>query len=146
MHDNTLASLEERATERGYRDRLIGIGLALAAEGETQVIGVGSADEAATRGVDETTVFRIGSLTKLFTALAVMQLVERGLASLDDPLSRYVPSVELQTEWQNPGSQSRCATSYHIRQAYRAISTETSHSGRIRRQDGTVASPSSHKI
>ena len=102
MHDDTLARLEERATERGYRDRLIGIGLALAAEGETRVIGVGSADEAATRGVDETTVFRIGSLTKLFTALAVMQLVERGLASPDDPLSRYVPSVEFQTEWQNP--------------------------------------------
>ncbi|NBC29674.1 MAG: serine hydrolase [Spirochaetes bacterium] len=102
MHDDTFARLEERATERGYRDRLIGIGLALAADGETRVIGVGSADEAATRGIDETTVFRIGSVTKVFTALAVMQLVERGLASLDDPLSRYVASFAMQAEWRNP--------------------------------------------
>jgi CubicO group peptidase (beta-lactamase class C family) len=37
------------------------------------------------------TRFRIGSLTKQFTAAAVMKLVEDGRVKLDDPLNTYVP-------------------------------------------------------
>ncbi len=37
------------------------------------------------------TIFRIASLTKQFTAVAVMQLWERGKISLDDPVSRFFP-------------------------------------------------------
>jgi CubicO group peptidase (beta-lactamase class C family) len=36
-------------------------------------------------------VFRIGSLTKQFTATAVLDLAYRGLVQLDDPLARYLP-------------------------------------------------------
>ncbi len=37
------------------------------------------------------TKFQIASLTKQFTALAIMQLEERGLLSLNDPISKYLP-------------------------------------------------------
>lgn len=37
------------------------------------------------------TVFRIGSLSKQFTAVAVLLLAEDGKLSLDDPVSKYVP-------------------------------------------------------
>ncbi|HMM43764.1 MAG TPA: serine hydrolase domain-containing protein, partial [Thermomicrobiales bacterium] len=37
------------------------------------------------------TPFAIGSLTKSFTALSIMQLVEDGKISLDDPVQRYIP-------------------------------------------------------
>lgn len=37
------------------------------------------------------TVFRIASLTKGFTALALLQFEEQGLLSLKDPLSKYIP-------------------------------------------------------
>ncbi|RLF06829.1 MAG: serine hydrolase [Thermoprotei archaeon] len=37
------------------------------------------------------TVYGVGSVTKSFTALAIMQLVERGLLSLDDPVDKYLP-------------------------------------------------------
>ena len=37
------------------------------------------------------TPFFIGSLTKSFTALAVMQLVEAGKIELDAPVQRYLP-------------------------------------------------------
>jgi len=37
------------------------------------------------------TVFRIGSLTKQFTAAAILLLEERGALKVDDPLSRYIP-------------------------------------------------------
>jgi len=39
----------------------------------------------------ERTVYRIGSLTKQFTAVAVLQLAEAGRLSLDDTLQRFVP-------------------------------------------------------
>ncbi|GAA0770176.1 serine hydrolase domain-containing protein [Ideonella azotifigens] len=37
-------------------------------------------------------VLRIGSVTKQFSAAALLQLVDQGLAKLDDPLSKYLPS------------------------------------------------------
>jgi CubicO group peptidase (beta-lactamase class C family) len=35
--------------------------------------------------------FQIGSITKQFTATAIMQIAEKGLLSVDDPVSRYLP-------------------------------------------------------
>ena len=40
---------------------------------------------------DAGTVFRLGSLTKQFTAAIVLQLVQEGRISLDDPVSRFFP-------------------------------------------------------
>jgi CubicO group peptidase (beta-lactamase class C family) len=37
------------------------------------------------------TVYRVGSVSKLFTDLAVMRLVEQGMVDLDAPVSGYVP-------------------------------------------------------
>ncbi|MBN1224985.1 MAG: beta-lactamase family protein [Candidatus Aminicenantes bacterium] len=37
------------------------------------------------------TKFRLASLTKQFTAMAVLQLHERNLLSLDDPINKYIP-------------------------------------------------------
>ena len=36
-------------------------------------------------------VFRIGSLTKQFTALAILQLMEKGVLSLDDDITEFIP-------------------------------------------------------
>jgi CubicO group peptidase (beta-lactamase class C family) len=44
--------------------------------------------------VDSTTVFRIASMTKSFTALAILQLRDAGKLSLDDPAERYVPELK----------------------------------------------------
>ena len=37
--------------------------------------------------------FRIGSITKMFTAVVMMQLAEEGVLSLDDPLALWLPDV-----------------------------------------------------
>ena len=45
------------------------------------------------RSIDLNTGFRIGSITKTFTALAIMQLVEQDLISLEDKLLSIVPEL-----------------------------------------------------
>lgn len=51
----------------------------------------GYADLAARRPITENTVFRMASMTKCVTAVAVMKLVEEGRLELDAPLSQYIP-------------------------------------------------------
>ena len=57
--------------------------------------GFGYADDETETEIDENTVFRYGSVTKLFTALAVMQLVESGQIDLNAPLQRYIPEFSI---------------------------------------------------
>lgn len=56
--------------------------------------GFGIADSAG-RSVTPQTPFYIGSVTKSFTALAIMQLVEAGRIELDAPVQQYIPWFEL---------------------------------------------------
>lgn len=43
---------------------------------------------------DTGTIYRIGSITKTFTATVLMQLVEEGKVKLDDPVEKYVPEIK----------------------------------------------------
>jgi len=49
--------------------------------------------------VNAETQFRIGSVTKMFTAAAVMQQVEAGTVFLDDRITRYIPEVDFLGHW-----------------------------------------------
>ncbi|MGH8159762.1 MAG: serine hydrolase domain-containing protein [Rhodanobacter sp.] len=53
----------------------------------------GFADLATQRKVDAETIYHWASNTKTFTAIAFMQLRDKGLVSLDDPIVKYVPAV-----------------------------------------------------
>jgi D-alanyl-D-alanine carboxypeptidase len=53
--------------------------------------GFGFADIKAKRPMTATTKFRMASNSKLFTAIAIMQLREGGKISLDDPVVKYLP-------------------------------------------------------
>ncbi len=57
--------------------------------------GFGYRDVASLLPATPGTIYGIGSITKSFTALAVLKLVEEGLASLEDPVERYVRGVNL---------------------------------------------------
>jgi len=54
---------------------------------------VGYADRAAGQRVDDNTIYHWGSITKTLTAIAVMQLVERGKLSLDTRVTDYIPEL-----------------------------------------------------
>ncbi len=77
------AMLESRAT---------GCSVAIAQNGRVVFQhGFGYADMEDFSPVRPQTVFRIASISKSVTAVAVMQLVERGKADLDEDIRRYVP-------------------------------------------------------
>ncbi len=47
------------------------------------------------------TIYRIGSITKLFTATAILQLRDGGKLSLDDPVSKHLPRFEIATRFED---------------------------------------------
>ena len=55
--------------------------------------GYGFANLDTQQAIDPNTAFRLGSVSKQFTALAIMQLAERGMLSFDDLLGDYVPEL-----------------------------------------------------
>ena len=55
--------------------------------------GYGFADVAARRAPDAATLYRIASITKTFTATAIMQLRDEGKLHLDDPAVAYLPEL-----------------------------------------------------
>lgn len=58
--------------------------------------GYGVADIEKRTPITPETIFRIGSITKQFTAVAVLQLVQAGKLSLDDPIGKWVPDFDTQ--------------------------------------------------
>ncbi|WP_068621422.1 serine hydrolase [Paenibacillus tuaregi] len=58
--------------------------------------GYGYADVAAKKPIDpDKTVFRMASISKVFTATAVMQLVEQGKIDLERDISKYMPGITI---------------------------------------------------
>jgi CubicO group peptidase (beta-lactamase class C family) len=49
------------------------------------------------------TVYRIGSISKLFTAMATMKLVEEGQVDIDRPLKNYLPQFSVRTRFSDSG-------------------------------------------
>jgi len=74
-------------------------GVSVAVEHDGQLLmarGFGFADLEHDVPVGPETVFRIGSVTKQFTALAILQLVEQGKIALDDEITRFLPDYPVQ--------------------------------------------------
>jgi CubicO group peptidase (beta-lactamase class C family) len=53
----------------------------------------GSANLSKNQAVDENTIYHWASNTKPFTGIAIMQLRDRGLLKLDDPVTKYLPEL-----------------------------------------------------
>lgn len=47
------------------------------------------------------TLYRVGSITKLFTATMLMQLRDAGKLQLDDPIEKYLPTFKLKSKFAN---------------------------------------------
>jgi CubicO group peptidase (beta-lactamase class C family)/D-alanyl-D-alanine dipeptidase len=64
--------------------------------------GFGHADPARKQPATADTVYRVGSVSKLFTDIAVMQLVERGELDLDAPVTKYLPDFKPTNPFDTP--------------------------------------------
>jgi len=62
--------------------------------------GFGYADLQDKRKVNGQTLFRMGSITKSFVALAILQLAKEGALSLDEKLSDIAPEVPVHNPWE----------------------------------------------
>jgi len=72
-------------------------GVALGLIDDRQILwsgGFGYSDVAARREMGPDTIFGVASITKTFTATAIMQLRDQGRLSLDDPVGRYIPEIK----------------------------------------------------
>jgi CubicO group peptidase (beta-lactamase class C family) len=56
--------------------------------------GFGWADRDKRIVADRSTIYRIGSISKTFTAAVLAQLVDRKIIALDDPVERYFPEIK----------------------------------------------------
>ena len=83
------------------RDGIVGASVLIARQGRVPARhDFGWADRDARQRVDTQTIYHWGSITKTLTAVAVMQLRDRGRLSLDDPVTRYVPELrEVHNPW-----------------------------------------------
>ncbi len=73
---------------------IVGSSLALVVDGEVALRdNFGMADLEAGRPVEDGTLYHWASITKTFTGVAIMQLRDRGLLDLDDPVVDYVPEL-----------------------------------------------------
>ncbi len=58
-----------------------------------RLVTYGQMTQGDARPLDGDTVFEIGSVTKIFTALLLADMVQHGEVHLDDPVSKYLPST-----------------------------------------------------
>ena len=86
-----LDALVAKANEQAAKDAFSGV--LLVAQGDEVLLqrGWGLADRAARVPVVLDTKFRIGSMNKMFTAVAALQLVQAGKLSLDGTVGDYLP-------------------------------------------------------
>jgi D-alanyl-D-alanine carboxypeptidase len=86
-----LAALADHAAERARADEFAGAVL-VARHGKVLLNDAwGRADRKAGTANTPATRFRIGSMNKMFTAVATLQLVEAHKLALDDPIGQHLP-------------------------------------------------------
>ncbi|MDO9363773.1 MAG: serine hydrolase domain-containing protein [Sphingopyxis sp.] len=90
---DALERLDASFGERVKAGRMAGIVYAVARHGcLVHQSAIGHADVDTGRAMGPDTVFRLASMTKPVTAIALMMLHEEGRFALDDPLSNYLPA------------------------------------------------------
>ncbi len=94
------------------REGIQGASLAWIKDGSLETIETtGLADRATNTPVTRDTIYHWASITKTFTAVAIMQLRDRGRLTLDDPIVDYVPELALV---HNPHGRMRDITIRHL--------------------------------
>ena len=101
-YSDLIKECEDLIIKKMESDNIIGVSAAIIIN--DSVIwkrGFGFADKANNVSMSENTVVNIASATKTFTALAIMQLQEKGLLDINQPLNKYMPQFNPLTRGEN---------------------------------------------
>ena len=94
--NQTLTHVDDLITELFNEEPLAGLAVGIVQNGElVHTKNLGFADIAQQTPISSDTVFRIGSISKTFTAVGVMQLWEQGRFLLDDPVNDYLQAYQI---------------------------------------------------
>jgi len=92
--NNTLEELTASLEKTRIENNIPSLAVAIISSGEvTYIKGFGFLDEIKTKPTSEDTLFRIASISKLFTAQAIMQLVQNDKLDLSDKVGKYLPTL-----------------------------------------------------
>ena len=87
------ADIRKMLTDRvGAENNGIAIVVGVIDANGRRVVSYGSLAKNDTRRLDGNTVFEIGSMSKVFTSLVLMDMVRRGEVALADPVSKFLPA------------------------------------------------------
>lgn len=96
--DPAFRRLDGVIREAMARHEVPGVAVGILREGQEYSAGYGVTNLNAPYPVDASTLFQAGSITKTYTATAVMLLVEQGKVDLAAPVRRYLPDLVLADE------------------------------------------------
>lgn len=98
--DPLYREIEKVGRDLTLKNNVPGAAVAVIRDGKTVWIqSIGYADLASKKPITSETVFNIGSISKLISAWGFMQLTEKGIVKLDDPVDQYL------TRWHLPESE-----------------------------------------
>jgi CubicO group peptidase (beta-lactamase class C family) len=89
---------QDRLTALADKHGVVGASLAIRSGDELAEAATGVLNLRTQQPVATDSVFQIGSITKVWTATLVMQLVDDGLLDLDEPVARHLPGFEVADE------------------------------------------------
>ncbi|MFO7623182.1 MAG: serine hydrolase domain-containing protein [Anaerolineales bacterium] len=95
LQDDHFHKISELVAEGMQEIQIPGGVLGILHEGQEQILGLGVTNIEHPLPVSPETLFQAGSITKTFTATAIMRLVEMNLIDLEQPLRTYLPGLRL---------------------------------------------------
>src|SRR5688572_29078262 len=91
---SAMPAVDKLITDFAQREHIPGAAWGVIIDGRLAHVGVTGFRDLATKSpVDSGSVFRIASMTKSFTAMAILKLRDDGKLSLDDPAEKYIPEL-----------------------------------------------------
>lgn len=96
-----LAELQQTISTIQKETGVPSIGIALVdSDGPTWVSAMGQADIEQQKPATADTLYRMGSVSKMFTGVAIMQLVDQGRLSLNDRVADLLPDFVFENPWE----------------------------------------------
>ncbi len=104
QHGSTLNKLEAQLQSLIDNQSLDALSIGIVdASGLIWQLNLGYANRQAQRKADAQTVYRVGSLSKLLTATAILQLEEQGIIDIDQAVSAYIPRFHYKSRFADSG-------------------------------------------